>query len=115
MDTNNHTTIYITREHDKICVLEHIIKNVTNDIKSIDDIETIISNFIDSIISNQQNYIQLYLNLLQKRVDKHLFKIIIDVSVSIANQIPYVLTIQVNDKTNKYINYINNTDILPLF
>jgi hypothetical protein len=110
------TNISITREHDKICILEHIIKYVSNDIKSTNEIETIVSNFIDSVILNEKNNIELYLNLLKKRVDKHkLLKIIIELSVSIAKQFPYLLTIEINDKTNNYINYINEKDTLPLF
>jgi hypothetical protein len=110
------TNISITREHDKICILEHIIKYVSNDIKSTNEIETIVSNFIDSVILNEKNDIELYLNLLKKRVDKHkLLKIIIELSLSIAKQFPYLLTIEINDKTNNYINYINDKDTLPLF
>ena len=110
------TNISITREHDKICILEHIIKYVSNDIKSTNEIETIVSNFIDSVILNEKNDIELYLNLLKKRVDKHkLLKIIIELSLSIAKQFPYLLTIEINDKTNNYINYINDKDTLTLF
>ena len=59
MDTNTEsiTTISIIRDHDKIYVLEQIIKNqATND--SIRIIELIISNLIDSIIYSLENNIE---------------------------------------------------------
>jgi hypothetical protein len=122
MDTNNEntTTIYITREHDKICLLEKIIKYVTNNI-NIDptiNLETIISNLIDAFALKEKDNINIYLNILTKTiVEQQILNIIIELSMSIAIfiQKPYALTIEVNNQTNKYIKYINNNYILPLF
>ena len=120
MDTNkeNTTTIYITREHDKICLLEKMIKYVTNNI-NIDptiNLESIISNLIDAFALKEEDNINIYLNILKKTIDKQeILNIIIDLSIAISIQKPYALTIEVNNQTNKYIKYINNNYILPLF
>jgi hypothetical protein len=120
MDTNkeNTTTIYITREHDKICLLEKMIKYVTNNI-NIDptiNLESIISNLIDAFALKEEDNINIYLNILKKTIVKQeILNIIIDLSIAISIQKPYALTIEVNNQTNKYIKYINNNYILPLF
>jgi len=119
MDTNknNIAIIYITREHDKICLLENIINYVGNIIFiSIKEFETIVSNLIDSIILDQDDNIEFYLNILKQYIsEQELLNLIVDISFAIAKQKPYLLTIKNNDKTNKYIKYINNNHILPLF
>lgn len=121
MNTNNENTtlIYIKREHDKICLLEKIIIYITNTISittNANVFETIISNLIDSIILRQENNTQLYLDLLKETInEEQIINLITDLSISIANQQPYMLTIEVNEQTNKYINYINNNYILPFF
>lgn len=119
MDTNkeNIKIIYITREHDKICILENIINCVSNIIFiSIKDFETIVSNLIDSFILEQDDNIEFYLNILKQHIsEQELLNLIVDISFAIAKQKPYLLTIKNNDKTNKYIKYINNNYILPLF
>jgi len=89
MDTN---IVLIKREHDKICILENIIKN--NNDKCINEIETIISNLIDSIIDKQTN-IQHFVNALKKHINQpNIIDIIVELSISIANQTPYQLTIK---------------------
>jgi hypothetical protein len=120
MDTNkkNTTTIYITREHDKICLLEKIIKYVTNNINIEHTIilETIISNLIDSFALKEEDNINIYLNILKNSIkEQEILDIIIELSIAISIQKPYALTIEVNNQTNKYIKYINNNYILPLF
>ncbi len=120
METNkeNTTTIYVTREHDKICLLEKIIKYVTNNINTelTINLETIISNLIDAFALKDEDKINIYLNILKKNIDEQeILNIIIELSVAISLQKPYALTIEVNNQTNKYIKYINNNYILPLF
>jgi hypothetical protein len=44
-----------------------------------------------------------------------LFEKIIQLSLSIVEQTPYKLTIEVNDNTTKFIDYINDIKIQPLF
>ena len=90
MDTN---IVLIKREYDKICILENIIKNVND--KCITDIETIISNLIDSIIIDKQTNIQHFVNALKKHINQpNIIDIIVELSISIANQTPYQLTIK---------------------
>jgi hypothetical protein len=120
MDTNkeNTTTIYITREHDKICLLEKMIKYVTNNIniEPTINLEYIISNLIDAFALKEEDKINIYLNILTKTIDEQeILNIIIELSIAISIQKPYALTIEVNNQTNKYIKYINNNYILPLF
>jgi len=94
MDTNKekNQVVLIKREHDKICILENIIKN--NNDKCINEIETIISNLIDSIIDKQTN-IQHFVNALKKHINQpNIIDIIVELSISIANQTPYQLTIK---------------------
>ena len=95
MDTNkeNNQVVLIKREHDKICILENIIKNIND--KCISEIETIISNLIDSIIIDKQNIIPHYVNTLKKYIDQpNILDIIVDLSISIANQTPYQMSIK---------------------
>lgn len=94
MDTNKekNQVVLIKREYDKICILENIIKN--NNDKCINEIETIISNLIDSIIDKQTN-IQHFVNALKKHINQpNIIDIIVELSISIANQTPYQLTIK---------------------
>jgi len=96
MDTN---IVLIKREYDKICILENIIKNIND--KCISDIETIISNLIDSIIIDKQHNVQHYVNALKQYINQpNILDVIVELSISIANQTPYKLTIQ-NDKSEK--------------
>ena len=98
MDTNKekNQVVLIKREHDKICILENIIMN--NNDKCITQIETIISNLIDSIIIDKENNIQHFVNALKQYINQpKILEIIIELSISLANQIPYQMSIQ-NDK-----------------
>ena len=118
VNKENITTIPITTEYDKICLLEQLIKYVSQDIESTAIIETIFSNLIDSITSNQENDIQQYLNLLKDRInDIKILKLSLQLSISIAKNVPLLLTLEVNQNTIKYINLIeNNNKIgLPIF
>ena len=97
MDTNKekNQVVLIKREHDKICILENVIKNIND--KCINEIETIISNLIDSIIDKENN-IQHFVNTLKKHIiQPHILDIIVELSMSIANQTPYQMSIK-NDK-----------------
>ena len=95
MDTNKekNQVVLIKREHDKICILENIIKN--NNEKCITEIETIISNLIDSIIDKENN-VQHFVNALKQYINQpHILDIIVELSISIANQTPYQMTISI--------------------
>jgi len=119
MDTNkeNMTTISIIREHDKICLLEKAIQNIPG-ILSTTEVESIVSNLIDSITINHETNIQYYSNLLRNNInDSKMVNIIIQLSEAIGKNLPLLLTIEVNKVSMKYINYItnNNQNFLPLF
>ena len=119
MDTNkeNITTITLIREHDKICFLEGAIQNIPG-ILSITEVESIVSNLIDSITVNNEINIQHYSNLLRNKVNNSkMFNTIIQVSEAIGKNLPLLLSIEVNKVSMKYINYItnNNQNFLPLF
>ena len=95
MDTNKekNQVVLIKREHDKICILENIIKNVND--KCITDFESIISNLIDSIIDKENN-VQHFVNALKQYINQpHILDIIVELSISIANQTPYQMTISI--------------------
>ena len=98
MDTNKekNQVVLIKREHDKICILENIIKNSKNiNDKCITEIETIISNLIDSIIDKENN-VQHFVNALKQYINQpHILDIIVELSISIANQTPYQMTISI--------------------
>ena len=98
METNkeNKQVVLIKREHDKICILENIIKNSKNiNDKCITEIETIISNLIDSIIDKENN-VQHYVNALKQHINQpHILDIIVELSISISNQTPYQMTISI--------------------
>ncbi len=65
----------------------------------------------------KKNDIKIYLQLLRKKINNYnQFNTIIKYVYSYSNNIPLLLTLEVNDFNIKYINYINNNqDILPLF
>ena len=98
METNkeNKQVILVKREHDKICILENIIKNSKNiNDKCISNIETIISNLIDSIIDKENN-VQHYVNALKQYINQpNILDVIVELSISIANQTPYQMTISI--------------------
>lgn len=113
MRTNKTTTLTVMREYDKICILEQFIKQVPN----LSKIETLVSNFIDSIAINNDNHTNKYLSVITDSIiDTNIRDNIINLSYSIAKDIPFLITIEINDNNIKYINYINNNQIwLPLF
>ena len=119
MDTNKEDliTIQIFRDHDKICLLEEAIKNIPG-ISSITEIESLVSNLIDSIAVNDEINILHYSNLLSYKItDSKIFDTIIQFSEAIGKNIPLSLTVYNNESSMKYINYINNNNLLflPLF
>ena len=106
------TTISIIREHDKICLLEKILKE-----NNLEHMETLISNLIDCMIENKQCCIDSHINNLQSKLhNEKKLRLIIELCESIAQQMPFSLTIEINEFTKKYINYINNNQFnLQLF
>jgi len=115
VNKENITTISINTEYDKICLLEHAIKYVNQDIECTTIIESIVSNLIDSMTLNQENNTQIYLDLLKARInDSKILNLSIQISISIAKNIPILLTLEVNQNTSKYINFIKNNNKLGL-
>ena len=115
VNKENITTISINTEYDKICLLEHAIKYVSQDIECTTIIESIVSNLIDSMTLNQENNTQIYLDLLKDRInDSKILNLSIQISISIAKNIPILLTLEVNKNTSKYINFIKNNNKLGL-
>lgn len=110
----NTTTISIIRDYDKIDILEHIIKNLP--ITNTRACETIISNLIDSISADNIQHIQMYTTSLHQSInDNSKVKDILLISTSIAKEKPLLLSININEQTNKYINYtLVNKDKYPL-
>jgi hypothetical protein len=107
MQTNkeNTTTICITREHDKICILEKLLNGDS-------ELETLVSNFIDTIIA-QNNHL-IYFNKLKTKIhNDNLFDKIIQLSLSIAYQTPFKETIEVNETTDNFIKYLKKP-FIPL-
>lgn len=104
MDHNkeNITAISVTREYDKICFLESYLKQDSC-------LESIVSNLIDSFIQQNQDLSQVLLNTLKIQINNSkLFDKIIQLVFSIVYQTPYVITIEVNDKTNNLIKYLEH-------
>lgn len=95
MDNNNGlniTTVSIDRQHDKICILEQAINDISNNIVSITEMETIFSNYIDSIISNEEHNIQKYLYKIKSIIkDQKILNITLEISMSIAKNVPLLL------------------------
>jgi len=102
------TTVTIYREHDKICILE---KYLNNDCL----LETLVSNFIDHCIQKQTYLARDYFNKLKQKMNNENFETIIHLALSIADQTPYIATIEVNDNTTKIIEYLKDTKIQQLY
>lgn len=106
------TTIYVIREHDKICLLENLMKNIES------TSEKIVSAYIDNCIigdSIQSNY---YLKLLHSEIhDKRILSNILKVATSIVKQTPLKFNIENTDENSKLIEYFSKQQkqILPLF
>ena len=107
MEQHTTTIVTIYREHDKICILE---KYLNNDCL----LETLVSKFIDHCIQKQTYLATECVNKLKLTANEN-FETIIHLALSIVEQTPYKLTIEVNDNTTKFIDYINDIKIQPLF
>jgi|LauGreDrversion4_2_1035121.scaffolds.fasta_scaffold330444_2 hypothetical protein len=102
----NKINVIITKEYDKICILEKILNK--NNL-----LETLVSNYIDSIINqDEQLKTQLIIKLTNKINDEVLLYKIISLSMSIANQTPFKLLLEDNEKTRLYIEYLNQPYLL---
>jgi hypothetical protein len=102
----NKINVVITKEHDKICILEKLLNKDHL-------IESLVSNYIDSIIDKDEQLKKQLLNKLTNKIkDELLLLKIICLSVSIANQIPFNLLLEDNDKTRLFIEYTNQSFIL---
>lgn len=102
----NKIIVTITRDHDKICILEKLLnKNPV--------LESIVSNYIDSIVEqDEQLKKQLFDKLTNKISDDQLLCKIIYLSISIANQTPFKLLLEDNEQTKLLIEYTNQPFIL---
>jgi hypothetical protein len=101
IDTNDN--ICVTREHDKLCILEKYLNN--NPL-----LESIVSNLIDSLIKKECKIACNYYNKLRSEIkDITLFNNIIQLSLSIVNQTPIKITIESCSLCSKELtNYLNN-------
>jgi adenine-specific DNA methylase len=104
----NITTVSVYREHYKLCILETYLNG---DAK----LESLVSNIIDYSMQKQRNLFLDVFNELKNIINnENLFNKIIEISMSIVNQIPYQFTMQINDSNVKYIQYLKKS-LLPLF
>lgn len=109
MDQYTTTTVKIYREHDKICVLEKYLNNDSL-------LETLVSKFIDHCIQNQTYLETEHFNKLKQTINNNnIFEIIIELALSIVEQTPYSVTLEVNDNTTNIIDYLKDTKIQSLF
>jgi len=109
---NNTTTIYVIREHDKICLLENLMKKIEP------NPEKIVSFYIDSSINGDSIQTNYYLKLLHNDItDKQSLLNIIKVAASIIKQKPLKFNIEVTDENSNLIEYFSKQQkqILPLF
>jgi hypothetical protein len=98
---------YITREHDKLCILEKLLNNNT-------ELESIVSKLIDSYIQDDSQITKLLITqLIVKINDSSLLYKIIYISSSIAKQTP--LQIITNDNNTELLKDYINQPYIPLF
>ncbi len=95
--------ICITREHDKLCILEKYLNNNLL-------LESIVSNLIDSLIQQDCKLACNYYNKLRNEInDIDIFSNIIQLSLSIVKQTPIKATIDSTSLCSKELtNYLNN-------
>ena len=99
---HNKLNAILTREHDKLCILEKMLNKDKL-------LETLVSNYIDSIINqDEQLEAQVLIKLTNKINDEASLYKIICLSVSIANQTPFKLLLEDNEKTRLYVEYLNS-------
>ena len=115
----NTIKIYITREHDKICLLEKTIKNIdtNSDPQVITLIEINVSNYIDSCINNNVMLSKYYLNLLETTIEPFEPKVMHDILLltsSIIYQTPLSFHIKNNEANSNIIKYFLQQKKLPL-
>lgn len=97
INKENITTVSINREHDKLCILETYLNGDTK-------LESLVSNIIDYSMQKQRNLFMDVFNELKNIINNYtLFNKIMEISISIVNQTPYQITMQVNDSNFKYI------------
>jgi len=98
--------IYVTREHDKLCILEKLLNNNT-------ELESIVSKLIDSYIHDDiQIAKQLITQLIHKVNDNTLLYKIIYIASSIAKQTPIQI---VTNNNNELLKEYLNLPYIPLF
>jgi hypothetical protein len=92
--------ITITREHDKLCILQKWLNNNPT-------LETIVSNYIDGCSQSNQYNIMKYLRQMKENVSDitHLYNII-KLSRSIAFQKPYQITLDETKDMGKLVKYL---------
>jgi hypothetical protein len=95
--------ICVTREHDKVCILEKYLNNNLF-------LESVVSNLIDSLIQEDCKLACIYYNKLRNEInDVNLFSNVIQLSLSIAKQTPIKATIDPTSLCSKELtNYLNN-------
>ena len=103
---DNSTIVTLTREHDKVCILELLLKGDT-------ELEQVVSQYIDLCIDNKPKT-ECFRKIKDKINNIITLAKIIQLCTSIAYDKPIKLTIQVNDSTSNIIKYLNDP-YPPLF
>lgn len=102
----NKIGIDITKEHDKLCLLEKLLNKDS-------ELESLVSEYIDSIINKDEQLTkQIFIKITNKINDDELVFKIISLSISTANQLPFKILLPDNEKTQLFIKYINQPFIL---
>ena len=99
---NNTKTLTIVREYDKLCILEKLLNNNQ-------ELEKIVSNFIDTCCTDDCNQAKLQLfNILKDYInDFVLLTKIIKLTFTIIYDTPFEITILDNDIHIDLVKYLN--------
>jgi hypothetical protein len=109
MESINNKTITIIREHDKLCILERLLKSDPK-------LEKIVGNFIDTYCPNtntntnncQNTKLELFNMLKDNNVtDIILLTRIIKLTFSIIHDTPFEITISNNNNIKDLVKYLN--------
>ena len=103
---DNSTIVTLTREQDKVCILELLLKG---DI----ELEHFVGEYIDLCIDDKQK-IDCFRKIKDKVNNIITLAEIIQLCTSIAYEKPIKIKIQVNDSTSNIIKYLNDP-YPPLF
>lgn len=103
---NNNAKIYLTREHEKLCVLDLLLNGDT-------ELEHLVSQYIDLCIESKPT-MDCFCKIKDKINNINVLAKIIQLCSSIAFDKPIKMTIIENDYTRNIIKYVNDP-YPPLF